>query len=155
RFCYYSNSDQETNISKLLDDFEALYPHIHVDRMTVHFQEYNELEHHMFDVIMLNYNNFRLYHRNNLLHLLSEQTADEQVYPFLNQAFTVGGALYVKPFVFSPVVLCYNKQHFEEANLPEPDSSWTWNEFCDAVAKLTNTDLSHKRLGFYFHLLSM
>ncbi|GGG26432.1 extracellular solute-binding protein [Paenibacillus abyssi] len=159
RFCSYADTEPETNVGKLLDAFEKKYPHVAVKRVTLRVMDYHEkltefMDDNMLDVIMINYNNFRLYHTRNALHLLTEQTVDERVYPFLNRAFTVDGKLYAKPFVFSPVILCYNKKHFKEANLPEPDSSWTWNDFCHAVSKLTDTSPSHKRLGFYFHLLS-
>jgi multiple sugar transport system substrate-binding protein len=48
-------------------------------------------------------------------------------------------------------MLCYNKEHFHEMNLPEPDGSWTWEDVKEASAKLTN---GKDRYGLFFHLLS-
>jgi multiple sugar transport system substrate-binding protein len=158
RFGYYPGSDEEAGLTALLDAFERKYSHIHVKRMTMHFRNYEDYEFmndNALDVIMLNYNHYRIFHKRDALHLLSEQSVDERIYPFLNKAFTHDGKLYARPFLFSPVVLCYNKKHFQQANLQEPDSSWTWQDFCQAAAKLTNTSPMNKRLGFYFHLLSL
>jgi len=159
RFCYYPNADQESNISNLLDEFEKKYPRIQVKRLSMNVQNYPDqaiefINENMLDVLMINYNHFRYFHTNDALHLFTEQTTDSRHYPFLHRAFTVGDKLYAKPFVFSPVILCYNKEHFKEANLQEPDSSWTWKEFSEAVDLLTDITPSQKRLGFYFHLLS-
>lgn len=159
RFCYYSTAEHETGISTLLDNFEQNYPHIQVKRLNIHFNQYPEqamefMKDNMVDVVMLNYGTFRYFYNNHALHLLAEQVADSRIYPFLNQAFTVDNTQYVKPFVFSPVILCYNKKHFDEAGLPEPDSSWTWNDFSQAVTRLADATPSRKRFGFHFHLLS-
>lgn len=34
------------------------------------------------------------------------------------------------------MVLCYNKAHFREADLPEPDSYWTWDDLIEAARQL-------------------
>lgn len=157
RFGYYPGSDKEANLSALLDAFERKYTHIHVKRVMLHFDSYQDyafVHDHMLDVIMLNYNNFRLFQTEGAQHLLSAQQEDAGIYPFLNKAFKVDGQLLAKPFIFSPVVLCYNKEHFRDAGLQEPDSSWKWEDFCCAASQLTITEPENKRLGFYFHLLS-
>lgn len=71
-------------------------------------------------------------------------------YSFLNELFTVHGQLYMYPLIFSPVVLCYNRAHFREAGLLEPDGSWTWDHLMDCAEKLT--DSSKGRYGFCFHV---
>jgi len=159
RFCYYPNSSQETNISSLLDEFERQYPHIQVKRMNMDFLRYPSqaiefMNDQMLDVLMINYNHFRYFVEKDALHHFAEQTVDKGLYSFLNRGFTIDGQLYAKPFVFSPVILCYNKKHFKEAELREPDSSWTWKEFSEAAARLEVSTPYQQRLGFYFHLLS-
>ena len=37
--------------------------------------------------------------------------------------------LYGLPWVMMPVVLYYNKDHFDAAKLPYPDRSWDWAHF--------------------------
>ncbi|MGO4498343.1 hypothetical protein AB4114_20915 [Paenibacillus sp. 2RAB27] len=65
----------------------------------------------------------------------------------LMRPFTNVGNLYVQPFTFSPIILCYNKAHFREANLPEPDSSWNWD---DVQRTALNFSQKHERLGLFF-----
>jgi len=159
RFAYYPNSDQEINISKRLAEFEKAYPHIRVKPLHINIDHYPSqaiefMNDQMLDVLMLNYQHFRYFQVNGSCSLLSVQAEDSRCYPFLNRAFTVEGQLYAKPFVFSPVILCYNKAHFREAGLQEPDSSWTWEEFGKAVNQLQKNTPSDKRMGFYFHLIS-
>ncbi len=159
RFCYYSSSEQDARIHLLLDEFERKYPHIQVKRMTMHIDTYAQqavefMNEQMLDVIMVNYHHFRHFQMRDELRYFAEQQVQLGSYPMLNKAFTADDRLYVKPFIFSPVILCYNKQHFLEAGLQEPDSSWTWKEFAHAVDKLTDTSPESKRLGFFFHLLS-
>src|SRR5690606_18074301 len=60
--------------------------------------------------------------------------------------------LYAQPFLFSPIILCYNKNHFDEAGVSEPDSSWTWNDVGRAAEALTG---QQGRLGFLFNPFSI
>ena len=159
RIGYYPGIDQETDFLLLIEQFEEKYPHIHVKPMSMLFTDYPKqaiefMNEQLVDIVMLNYNNFRYLYNHNALHLFKAQTINDQIYPFLTKAFTVEGKLLAQPFTFSPVILCYNKEHFKQANLQEPDSSWTWDTFSKVAACLTNEEPSDKRLGFYFHLLS-
>ncbi len=106
------------------------------------------------DVMMINPYNFEQLARDmnadSLSDILVPQVAKEGMYPFLTKPFLRGGKLFAQPFVFTPVILCYNKDHFRERNLPEPDSSWTWEDVRKAGLKLSNPD--QKRYGLYFHV---
>lgn len=159
RFCYYPDVDQEMNIIQLLDKFEAKYPHIQVKRLTMATHRYSEqamefMNDGMLDVIMLNYYDFSYFTDQSRLNLLAEQQVDSAIYPFLNRAFTIEGKSYIKPFSFSPIILCYNKKHFQEAGLAEPDSGWTWDDFNAAAEALSDNTEQSKRFGFFFYLLS-
>ncbi|EKP95548.1 ABC transporter substrate-binding protein [Thermaerobacter subterraneus] len=52
-------------------------------------------------------------------------------------AFTHEGGVYGLPWIAQPVVLYYNKALFDEAGVPYPDETWTWDTFKEAAAKLT------------------
>lgn len=41
---------------------------------------------------------------------------------------------------FTPAVLYYNKDLFDAAGIPYPDSDWTWDEFRDIAIQLTHGD---------------
>lgn len=75
----------------------------------------------------------------------------EGAFPLLNEAFRANGRHYVRPAIFSPLVLCYNRSHFRECGLPEPHGGWTWDDLAEHAAKLS---AGGGRLGFCFHILS-
>jgi multiple sugar transport system substrate-binding protein len=47
------------------------------------------------------------------------------------------GKMYAMPLHIAPLVLYYNKDHFDEAGISYPDDSWGEKEFLDAAGKLT------------------
>lgn len=57
--------------------------------------------------------------------------------PVVWDIFTYHGETKLLPVGVSPYLLFYNRQHFAQAGLPEPDASWTWLEDVpDALLKL-------------------
>lgn len=104
----------------------------------------------LLDVVTVNYFNYEqfLYNDGDLENFFDEVTPDEDTYPFLNRAFTNNRILYVQPFIFSPVILCYNPQHFIENGIPEPDSSWAWDDLITYSESLKGGD---HRYAFYFY----
>jgi multiple sugar transport system substrate-binding protein len=46
--------------------------------------------------------------------------------------------------MFSPAILCYNRDHFTEKALLEPDSSWSWDELFETAEKLA---IENERMG--------
>lgn len=46
---------------------------------------------------------------------------------------------YAFPKDYSPLVMYYNKDHFDEAGLDYPDDTWTWDDFLNAANKLKKT----------------
>lgn len=83
--------------------------------------------------------------------MLEPLAPNKGIYRFLSDYFTKEGSLLAQPFIFSPVILCYNKDHFREMNLSEPDSSWTWEDVREAGRLLSN---GNDRYGLYFHVLA-
>jgi len=60
-----------------------------------------------------------------------------------------GGKLYGLPETFSPVVLYYNKDLFDEAKVPYPDENWGWEEFLAAAKRLTRDREGRGRIDQY------
>lgn len=50
------------------------------------------------------------------------------------------GKQYAVPKDIDTIALWYNKTIFDEMNVPYPDDTWTWYDFADAAAKLTNDE---------------
>lgn len=158
RFGYYHSLVKETNILKLVEQFNTTHPHIQVQPIPVMFpRDRGLLERGLtdrtFDVMTFNLYNYEFLSGSETeRRCLEPFPANEDVYSFLNAPFLQeGGVQYVRPFVFTPVVLFYNKAHFREFRLPEPDSSWSWEDLLEVGKKLSE---GKDTLGFYYHLMS-
>lgn len=62
------------------------------------------------------------------------------LYPAVRDSLTLGARLLAYPFVFSPVMLAYNRTAFEEAGHPLPDAGWNWEKWVAAMDAL-NRDI--------------
>lgn len=63
-----------------------------------------------------------------------------------------GEAVYAIPGDFTPMVLYYNKQLFDEAGVPYPREGWTFDAFLAAAQRLTRRDAAGRvqQYGFKF-----
>ncbi|MDR6549174.1 extracellular solute-binding protein [Paenibacillus qinlingensis] len=157
RFVYPADLEESVQISSLLDQFEALYPHIEIVRIAESGGDYTSylrsgLQEGQVDVALLSDSVF--------YSLTAEQDAAayfaptlplEGQYRMLAQSFSQNEHLYASPFSFSPLVLCYNKSHFREMSLAMPDSSWTWSDLAEHAKLLTQPNTKY---GFYFYTRS-
>lgn len=141
---------RDINLPSLLDEFHARHPWIRVD--TTYGSAVNECaKSRPADCMVLNQLQFQEVVENGMADKLEPLQAEDTAYPFLNKAFTYRDVLYTRPVIFSPIVLCYNKAHFRERNVPEPDGSWTWADLIRAASALSD---GGERFGLCFHLPS-
>lgn len=158
RLGYFSTLLEHVNLLTLLNRFHQTYPGIVVQPVplpsTRNVSELTDfLNAEPIDVVTVNNEMFE-----NMLEYgpVSDQLEplepSDSLYPFLYRPFTDAHALYVLPLVFSPFVLVYNKAHFRETDLPEPDDGWTWDDVGNAAKRLS---ISRGHLGFYMHYLSI
>ncbi|WJH33772.1 extracellular solute-binding protein [Paenibacillus sp. CC-CFT747] len=127
RFGYHASLETEAQMEALLADFHSSHPAIHVQPIRISYNSYASTVHEyldagIMDVVTMNHNNFDHFCTNGKLDLLQEQEPAAGVYPELFRAYSREGRLYAKPFLFSPLVLCYNRRHFREKGLPCPSS---------------------------------
>ena len=61
----------------------------------------------------------------------------DDYFPFILRTTMWDGKLYGLPWLAQPLILYYNKNLFDEAGLPYPDETWTWDTFLDVTEKLT------------------
>ncbi|WP_214628033.1 extracellular solute-binding protein [Paenibacillus agaridevorans] len=151
-----SSIEQDIVLSKLLGDFNVLYPHLQVKTLTITNTNYisqikNYLEHGLVDIFTLNSLHFQELEENGGISLLEPLESDQEAYPFLNKVFQHQSNQYANPIVFSPIVLVYNRAHFAEENVPEPDGSWTWEDTLKYSEILSRVN---GRLGIYFIMVS-
>ncbi|RKN70044.1 extracellular solute-binding protein [Paenibacillus ginsengarvi] len=155
KFGYHTSIMSQTEIELLLDMFGKKYPHIRVELIPLptynHEMVTKYMENEMLDIVTMNNNEYREFAENDRLSTLEPLPHNPQLYPFLAEAFRTDGMQHVIPFVFSPVILCYNRDHFLEHEVPEPDSSWTWDQLIDNASKLA---AENERLGFYYNFHS-
>lgn len=155
-FGYHLSMDSIADMNVLLADFEAKHPHIKVIPVKLSNLNYNEIvknymSNDMLDVVTLRETELQIYEERGELELLEPAAANSGAYPILLDTFSREGVLYASPLVFSPVILCYNREHFLSKDLPEPDSSWSWDELVRVTSQLTELP---GRYGFYFNYLS-
>lgn len=158
RFGHYASLDREVQLLQLIKQFNESNPDIFVEPVPLAYpKEHDATQKYLqdgtvFDIMTVNSYNFNFMRSvSPEKSVLEPLESDEGYYPFLNTPFQSGSHQYVLPFVFTPVILVYNKEHFREAGISEPDSGWTWDDLSEAATKLS---YGKERLGFYFHLLS-
>lgn len=154
KFGYYKSVMEEGLLNQFLSDFHAEHPHIRVQSIPLPYEQFAEtaseyMRSDMLDVMTINYTDFRHMEEGGLAELLEPLEPNRDMYAFLSKTFAdKNQTIRALPFIFSPVVLCYNRDHFTQRQLPEPDSGWTWNDLLETAAKLSGAP---GRYGFYFH----
>lgn len=149
--------ERDVALTALLDDFQTLYPAIRVKQLLVQSPS-NYLsavktysDNGLIDLFTLNNTDFQELLDDDDLHWLEHAPIDPALYRFSQDAFAYSGERYAWPLVFSPIILAYNREHFRDSGVPEPDGSWTWKDAIHHAKKLTVTS---KRHGLYFYPLS-
>jgi multiple sugar transport system substrate-binding protein len=90
------------------------------------------------DVFWMNGPNFQLYASNKVIAPNPEQV-DTSVYPkALVGLYTFDGKMYGLPKDMDTIGVWYNKKLFDAKRMPYPKDGWTWADFQDAAAKLTD-----------------
>lgn len=156
RFGYHGTIGMETGIEQLLKQFHKKYPYIQVQTLTVptykYYDFYKEyVQTNLLDIFTMNDYNFGVLQEHQEMSMLEPVHPDPEQYPFLTEPFRIEGQQLVKPFIFTPLILCYNKEHFAQCQLPEPDSGWTWPRLFEAAAQLA---IVNERYGFYYQMLA-
>ncbi|SDD12298.1 multiple sugar transport system substrate-binding protein [Paenibacillus sp. UNCCL117] len=155
RLGLYPSLYEEVKLKRLIELFQERHPHIQVEALEISYYSPDKirqlLQLGVIDAVTLNHPDYLHFRDRGLLELLEPLTAHPETYDFLNGLFPDGkGRLAVKPFIFSPVILCYNQNHFRENRVFEPDSSWTWQDLREALRRLAGPN----RYGLFFHLSS-
>lgn len=157
RFGCHVSLLQEAAMKTLVAEFHKRNPDIRVEliamspELNVYSSVKKRIDESSLDIFTMNYNGFDSFRENDGFGQLESFEPDSQTYPFLNEAFTHEGRLKLRPLLFTPLILCYNKNHFREAGLMEPDSGWRWDTLFEAADRLT---VERERFGFYFHFPS-
>jgi len=139
-------------MEELIAEFSRRNPGIHIRRISLNSSSYVQsaeemIRNGLIDVVSFNSPQFQEWTEGGLAPLLEPVDTDSKLYSIAQEAFHYEGEQYAKPVSFSPVVLCYNKQHFMDADIHEPDSYWTWD---DLIAAAEIMSRARGRHGMYF-----
>ncbi|GAB6107794.1 ABC transporter substrate-binding protein [Fusibacter bizertensis] len=141
---FSSSGANEAVLKELVDNFMVENPNIKVEIQTYGYDDYfDQLATKVAggsapDVFELNIENFRSYAEKGAIieldSLLKDNNIDvSAIHPKAIDAFKVGDKQFGLPTKFSNVVLFYNKDLFDQANIAYPDASWTWAEELEAA----------------------
>ena len=95
------------------------------------------------DVMLMNYRRYGAFAANGLLEPLGPYLAEsdliqlEDFFPISIDAFTWHGVITCIPQNISSLVVYYNQDMFDAANLPYPADDWTWDDFVATAVALT------------------
>ncbi|PKM57513.1 MAG: sugar ABC transporter substrate-binding protein [Firmicutes bacterium HGW-Firmicutes-3] len=98
------------------------------------------------DVFWMHSNNSQKYIKNNLLLDLTDQIlASDKIdmnhyYEDISELYAMDQKQYAMPKDIDTIALWYNKTMFDEAGVPYPDSTWTWDTLYETAKKLTKDD---------------
>lgn len=156
KFCCHVSLLQEAAMHTLIAEFHKANPDVRVEMsvsgaLNAYDRVKPMIDEGAVDVFTMNYNGFDDFRVHGGFDDVETLSSDPRIYPVLTEAFTHENRLKAQPLVFTPLILCYNKEHFRQKELLEPDSGWRWNMLFDQASKLT---VENERLGFYFHFPS-
>ena len=133
-YCNFNASGgNEETLQKMYEAFHEEYPNITVEIETIGFDDYfTQMQTRVAggtapDCYELNIENFSAYANKGVLAEISGVDLSRIDETALN-AFNVGGKQYGLPGNFSNVVLVYNKDLFDQANLDYPTNEWTQDD---------------------------
>jgi multiple sugar transport system substrate-binding protein len=153
----YPSVEEEACLRELFELFHTRHPQMRVSIVTMPYENFSPkaqfyLREGLIDALTINGWNFMEMRKNGALDLLEPIAPHPDHYPFLIRGFSHKGELRIQPFIFSPVVLCYNKDHLRKFRLHEPDSSWTWDQLSEVSRHIAKQHGIH---GFYSHISSI
>lgn len=127
RLAHYPGMEDEAAISSLVSGFERDRPGIRVKLLPASFP-HDYAEHGVADVFTVSaWDALKLKERDSQLGFMDDLPDGETADPVLHKPFLDGsGRAAAAPFICSPVMLVYNREHFEACGLKEPNDGWTW-----------------------------
>lgn len=147
KLMYWGSYEEIDIMNNMVSAFEQKHPEI--DVYPIHSANYMDKLQIMIgggtppDLFYLGNDNFVAYVDAGALASFEEMKRtdtlfDEQDYfelPF--NAFNYEGNLYGLPISWTPLILYYNKDIFDEAGVSYPDTTWDWDDFLSACKRCT------------------
>ena len=163
-FAYWGLAEEQATTRKVVDLFNKTHPDIQVKFEHVVFTYPQTITTRIAggnppDIFGVDATMPVFMQKGSLLNLEQFLKVDKDIkiddyYPQVVEPFRYKGNLYALPNEFSTVVLFYNKDLFDKAELSYPDETWDWDTFLSASQKLTKRDESGRPIhfGVVFHI---
>ncbi|MEM8859120.1 MAG: sugar ABC transporter substrate-binding protein, partial [Chloroflexota bacterium] len=152
-FAFAGDTAELAAYQTLIDAFEASHPNIQIEvRHAPSRQHFQQKLVTMIDagdppdVVLLNYRRMAHFAADDDLVPLTPYMADidldpAEFYPIALEAFTWEGELWCAPQNISSLVVYYNQELFDAAEIPYPEANWDWDDFLEAAQNLANSDV--------------
>ncbi|QUG40667.1 extracellular solute-binding protein [Psychrobacillus sp. INOP01] len=161
---WFSNSYEIEIIRKIIKRFEQLNPFTKVNLQILPNSQYiynltQSLKHDNGpDVFIVSDYHFRELMESNSLDMLDpflpvHIDAEKDSYKQVFDMFTYNQTVPVTPFVFSPVMICYNRRMFEEAGISKDFKMENWDDLLELSTRTTkglDSDSMINEYGFCF-----
>lgn len=161
---WFSNSYEIEIIRKIIKRFEQLNPFTKVNLQILPNSQYiynltQSIKHDNGpDVFIVSDYHFRELMESNSLDMLDpflpeHIDAEKDSYKQVFDMFTYNQAVPVTPFVFSPVMICYNRRMFEEAGIQKDFKMENWDDLLELSTRTTKgmeSDSMINEYGFCF-----
>jgi multiple sugar transport system substrate-binding protein len=161
---WFSDSYELDVLRAIIERFEESHPYVKVNLIFLPPESYAVQVTEMIeqgygpDVLYVADTHFRQLEEMGKLDLLEPYeppcfSLERDSYPKLAEMYKSGGKLLTVPILFSPVVICYNKDMFERAGISGDDPVRTWDDLLSVAAKCTtepNSDGVIEQYGFCF-----
>lgn len=161
---WFSNSYEIEIIRKIIKRFERLNPFTKVNLQILPNSQYvynltQSLKHDNGpDVFIVSDYHFRELMDSNSLDILDpflpdNIDAEKDSYKQVFDMFTYNHKIPVTPFVFSPVMICYNRRMFEEAGISDDFKMENWEDLLELSTRTTkemDSDSMINEYGFCF-----
>ncbi|WP_313893753.1 extracellular solute-binding protein [Psychrobacillus sp.] len=145
---WFSNSYEIEIIRKIIKRFEQLNPFTKVNLQILPNSQYiynltQSLKHDSGpDVFIVSDYHFRELMETNCLDILDpflpeHIDVEKDSYKQVFEMFTYNQTIPVTPFVFSPVMICYNRRIFEEAGIAKDFQMDTWDDLLELSIRTT------------------
>lgn len=142
---FSASGGNEETLDKMYAAFQKEYPNITVNIETIGFDDYfTQMQTRVAggtapDCYELNIENFAAYANKGALSEISDIDTSGYDTTALS-AFHIDGKQYGVPGSFSNVILVYNKDLFEQANIDLPADEWTWEDVNKAGEAISALD---------------
>lgn len=146
---------------ELINEYEKSHPDVKITMQPVPWDNYQDKISTMVagnsapDIIYMDGIWLASFAQKNVLYNLNNFAKDKDFnlsdfQKVLRDQASYNGNLYLIPRDLDYVVLFYNKDMFDKANLKYPDETWTWKDLQDAAQKLTIKDANGKITQYGF-----